>query len=133
MWWCVSRARQGATRADGSAIGLAALAACDDLDDHVGATYADLVYASLHTAARAALESLMSLVNYTYQSDFARKYERQGIEKGVRSTLRKQLASKFGDLPEDIAATLDAGSLEQLEVWIERVLNARTLDEIFNG
>src|SRR5262249_7806053 len=43
--------------------------------------YYDLVYNSLHEAARRALEAMMK--GYEYQSDFAKKYVAQGLAEGL--------------------------------------------------
>jgi hypothetical protein len=60
---------------------------------------------------------------------------RQGIEKGVQrgeaTLLRKLLIQRFGHLPRDIEARIDASSPEQIDVWVDRLFQADTLDEIF--
>ncbi|MDC0748383.1 hypothetical protein [Polyangium mundeleinium] len=66
----------------GISIAVAALAAGAGLDAERAKLYADLVLFSLGEAARTALEKLMSIPNYEYQSEFARKYVQQGREEG---------------------------------------------------
>jgi hypothetical protein len=44
--------------------------------------------------------------------------------------LRRQLHKRFGELPEEIELRLNNATLAQLEVWADRVLDARTLDEV---
>src|SRR5262249_8500712 len=51
------------------------------LDDDRARFYYDLVYNSLHEAARRALEAMMK--GYEYQSDFAKKYVAQGLAEGL--------------------------------------------------
>ncbi|MDI1437268.1 hypothetical protein [Polyangium sorediatum] len=46
------------------------------------ALYMDLVLLSLNAATRSALEAVMSIKNYEYQSEFARTYFQQGLEQG---------------------------------------------------
>jgi hypothetical protein len=44
--------------------------------------------------------------------------------------LLKQLALRFGPLPEATRARVEAGSAEQLDAWAERVLTAATLHDV---
>jgi hypothetical protein len=117
------------------AIGAAALAACDRLDSPRANLYADLVYANLNEIARAALEAIMQQHNYTYQSDFAKKYvaegKKEGIELGYREVLRDQLQERFGELPADIGTRLDQADADTLRAWTRRVLTARSLADVF--
>lgn len=56
---------------------------------------------------------------------------RQGIPQGIRRALLSQLRLKFGDVPADVTARVEAGEVAALERWTERVLTATTLDDIF--
>lgn len=116
-------------------IGVAALAACDCLDNQRGRLYADLVFDSLSPAACQALGHLMDISKYEYQSDFARKYvaegRRQGQLEGQRELLREQLEVRFGVLPEDVRGRLESGTSEQFACWARRILTAGTLQEVF--
>jgi hypothetical protein len=109
------------------AIGAAALAACDPLDNPHSSLYADLIFANLHEIARAALEAIMQQHNYTYQSDFARKY----VAEGARNVLQAQLKQRFGELPADVAIKLDEADADTLGAWSLRVLTAGSLAEVF--
>src|SRR3954453_5867144 len=64
----------------GATIASAVLPAIRGLDDDRARFYYDLVYNSLHEAARRALEAMMK--GYEYQSDFAKKYVAQGRSEG---------------------------------------------------
>jgi hypothetical protein len=116
-------------------IGAAALAACDRLDSAQARLYADLIYSNLNEIARAALEALMQQHNYTYQSDFAKKYvaegRKEGIELGYRAMLRTQLEQRFGELPADAIARLDQADSDTLDAWARRVLTAGSLADVF--
>jgi hypothetical protein len=122
-------------------IGAAALAACDRLDSAQARLYADLIYSNLNEIARAALESLMQQHNYTYQSDFAKKYfsqgieegKKEGIELGYREVLRDQLQQRFGELPADVMARLDEAEADTLRAWARRVLTAGSLADVFTA
>ncbi|HWN68825.1 MAG TPA: hypothetical protein VNM90_14405 [Haliangium sp.] len=113
------------------AIGAAALAACDRLDSSQASLYADLVYTNLNEIARAALEALMQQHNYTYQSDFAKKYVAEGTKLGYRAVLRTQLQQRFGELPADAIARLEEADADTLDVWARRVLTATSLADVF--
>jgi hypothetical protein len=120
-------------------IALAALAACEPLDNTRGRLYADLIVGSLDKAARAALERLMQQNNYTYLSDFARKYvaegrnegRKEGIEEGYQAVLRKQLQQRFGALPPEVMSRLEEADADTLDEWAGRVLSATSLDDVF--
>jgi hypothetical protein len=57
-------------------------------------------------------------------------YEERGIIKGKRDALLKLLRFKFGDLPEAVAAKVQAIDTEAaLDELFERVLGADTLDD----
>ncbi|UXE59077.1 MAG: DUF4351 domain-containing protein [Woronichinia naegeliana WA131] len=56
----------------------------------------------------------------------------QGIEQGEMMLLRRMLAKRFGDLPEAIEIRLSQASIADLELWSDRLLDAKTLAEVFN-
>jgi predicted transposase YdaD len=55
----------------------------------------------------------------------------EGRVEGGRRTLLRQLAAKFGDVPEEITARVQAASETEVEAWTLRILTASTLDEVF--
>jgi hypothetical protein len=58
-------------------------------------------------------------------------YEERGIIKGKRDALLKQLRFKFGDVPEAVAAKVQAIDTEAaLDALLERVLQATTLADM---
>ena len=57
--------------------------------------------------------------------------ERKGLVKGKRDTLLKQLAVRFGALPEAVAARVRVADVAQLDRWAEGVLTAPALDALF--
>lgn len=63
--------------------------------------------------------------------------ERIGIKKGLRQgesrLLRRLLIQRFGELPDWAEARLQEAALEQLETWSDRVLEAGTLEEVFDS
>ncbi len=56
----------------------------------------------------------------------------QGIEKGERSLLYRQLTRRFGQLDQQTEARLQAATAADLERWADNILDAQTLDEVFS-
>ncbi|MEO5350607.1 MAG: DUF4351 domain-containing protein [Magnetococcus sp. YQC-3] len=65
--------------------------------------------------------------------------ERFGIEKGKlegrlegqAAMLTRQLQRRFGQLPDPVKAKVTQAKLEQIENWSERILDAKSLDDVF--
>ena len=60
---------------------------------------------------------------------------RQGIEQGIeliRQVVSRQLTTRFGPLPDHAVTRLHRASQAELLSWADRVLTARTLDEVFS-
>jgi flagellar biosynthesis/type III secretory pathway protein FliH len=120
-------------------IALAALAAAHDLDRDRGTLYPDFVYALLGRAACAALEEIMA-ARYEYQSDFARKYFSEGLEKGMAkgqaqgkadALLKLLQLKRFTLTEEQRQRVLECGDEAVLDGWMARVLDARALADVF--
>lgn len=54
----------------------------------------------------------------------------EGLQEGQRGMLLRQLRKKFGALPNEAEARVHAASIEQIELWAERVITATTLAEV---
>lgn len=65
--------------------------------------------------------------------------ERHGVEKGMRQgmqqgkaiLLERLLTKRFGPLSESVRTRLSNASVEELDRWAERVLDAPTLDAVW--
>ncbi|MEJ1963403.1 MAG: Rpn family recombination-promoting nuclease/putative transposase [Gammaproteobacteria bacterium] len=57
----------------------------------------------------------------------------EGLQKGEAIVLTRILRKRFGELPVSFSARLRSALPEQLESWAERLLDAGSLDEIFDG
>lgn len=57
----------------------------------------------------------------------------EGRMEGQSELLQRQLRKRFGEVAdrEDVLTRLKQASCEQLDLWAERILDARTLEEIF--
>ena len=67
--------------------------------------------------------------------DWSKKWkaegEQIGIAKGESLLLRKQLVKRWGALPEWVEQKLTQASNEQLETWAENILDAESLEALF--
>lgn len=70
-----------------------------------------------------------------YVSSFERIARKRGMEQGISrgqaTLLGRQLARRFGTLPEWAEARLKEAEPAQLEAWALRVLEAASLEEVF--
>ena len=61
----------------------------------------------------------------------------QDLEKGLRqgeaNVVIRQLTRRFGPLPQATQDHLKQATTEQLELWADRVLEAKTLESIFDS
>ena len=59
----------------------------------------------------------------------------EGREEGERaalaSTLTRLIRLRFRDIPAETVARIEAASKSELNGWIERILTAETLDDLF--
>jgi hypothetical protein len=106
-------------------VAVAALAASVGLDSDKQAVYADFVLMSLNTAARAVLEAQMTIPNYQYRSDFAKRYYKQGKDEGrLEPVLHLYERRLCRSLTQQERATL----VEQMEVQGVEKLTDLALD-----
>lgn len=56
---------------------------------------------------------------------------REGLQEGQALALRRLLTRRFGALPEDLGARIQGARPEDLEAWLDRALEAVSLEEIF--
>ncbi|UQA61707.1 Rpn family recombination-promoting nuclease/putative transposase [Polyangium aurulentum] len=65
------------------------------------------------------------------RKDGIAKGQLEGVAKGQRQTLLKLLQRKFGPLPEPITARVNAAGTDDLDRWLDLILTAPTLDDVF--
>ena len=76
-----------------------------------------------------------------YLASFERKAQQIGMEKGMEKGISKGQArlltrliqQRFGVLPPDLEARLQAAAPEQLETWALRLLTAGSLEDVFGA
>ncbi len=85
-------------------------------------------------------EKMLSQVELTRLPSYRLGIEQgieQGIERGSRQEalqmLERLLARRFGPLDEAVCARLRQASRETLERWAERLFDAQSIDDVFDG
>ena len=68
----------------------------------------------------------------TTMTGFAQRYRDEGRQEGERRVLERQLQRRFGALSAKNTERLTEASMEDLETWAENVLDAQTLDDVFD-
>lgn len=64
---------------------------------------------------------------------------KQGLEKGVmqglglgqRNTLKRQIQRRFGNLSDTYVAKIEQASDDQIQAWLDNVLDAQSIDQVF--
>ena len=56
----------------------------------------------------------------------------QGRVEGERTALERLLRRRFGRLSPEVDERLGAASADELEAWADNVLDAETLEDVFN-
>ena len=91
---------------------------------------------SLGEAAREALKT-MATQKYEFQSDFARHYialgEAQGEARGRAALILRQLIARFGRVEPQIDDRIQQASVAELDAIGERLLTARTLQDVLGS
>ena len=66
-----------------------------------------------------------------WKENYRQEGRQEGWQEGALHLLIRQLEMKFGKLPADIEAKLKQADEEQIFLWSERILTAKTLAEMF--
>ncbi|MDQ3033213.1 MAG: DUF4351 domain-containing protein [Myxococcota bacterium] len=113
----------------GETIARAALVGAAALDDEKYRLYTDRILAALAPIVSSKLEDEMKAGAIEYESRLFRDLIAKGREEGERAVLERQLAKRFGPLPEWARHKLAGARADLLERWAERVLDAPTMEE----
>ncbi len=109
-------------------------------DANRAAVYYDLVTGRLDAAALKALERMMGLENYRFQSEFARKYfglgkaegHVEGEAEGQAKAMLTVLDARGWTVPDDRRAEILAcADPERLATWLRRAVTADRLEDVF--
>jgi hypothetical protein len=63
--------------------------------------------------------------------EWAQAYKAEGKAEGEALALQKLLKKRFGAVPAEVLGKISAASLEQIDAWLDQVLDARSLDDLF--
>ena len=55
----------------------------------------------------------------------------QGVQQGQAKVLSRQLASRFGALPDWAQHKLDNATASDLDAWVDAVLSAKSMEDVF--
>jgi predicted transposase/invertase (TIGR01784 family) len=91
----------------------------DVLQSHIG-----------HEASEVVMTTAERLIQEGHQRGRAEGLA-EGLTKGQATVLVRLLTLKFGPLPDDLQARIASAPIEELDRWVERVLAARTLRDVF--
>lgn len=97
--------------------------------------------AELEQRLRYNVELLEEECNMRYVTSFERLARQEGMQQGMqqgrqeeaRLLLTKLLTRRFGSLPSELADRVGQADSELLELWIENLLDASSLAEVFSG
>jgi hypothetical protein len=106
-------------------IASAAIVASAALDGERAWQYLDLLLLSLSENAPEAFEVTMSSQKYQYRSEFVLR--QFGYAKA--EVILRQLTLKFGLLPDEIQTRVRGAQAAELDLLVERILTAQTLEE----
>ena len=123
-------------------------ATADEIDDLVGALIeqlSEVADESLRRAFAVWLERVIPIRFPFYKAiSTLRLWEKPGMlaetvqrwawesrQEGLSQMVSRQLRKRFGSLPDDVQAQVRGADPEQLQVWGEELLDARTLRELF--
>ena len=65
-----------------------------------------------------------------YEQNLRNEARKEGLQEGERVLLLRQLRARFGELPANAVARIEAAQAAELERWGERVIGAQTLTEV---
>lgn len=67
----------------------------------------------------------------SFLNEARREGRQEGRQQGIERTLRKLITLKFGEIPESASKRLEQATDEQLDAWVEQILSANSLDDLF--
>jgi hypothetical protein len=73
-----------------------------------------------------------------YKTIYQRKFE-EGIETGIeqgqlsaeRKTLQRQISKRFGEITTYFQKRIETAEPSQLERWLDNILDAETIEQVF--
>lgn len=78
-------------------------------------------------------KELMSIAAREWQAEWRAEGKAEGKVEGRREVLLRVLGRRFGRVPESIRARVFAGGVPDLDAWLDRAIEAVTLDGVFGS
>ena len=66
-----------------------------------------------------------------YEAQGMKKGMQQGMQQGEMLALQKLITKRFGVIPASVLSVIAGASSVQIELWLDRVLDAHSLDDLF--
>ena len=63
--------------------------------------------------------------------EWALGYEAKGMQRGEALALQKLLSKRFGAMPSEVLTKIAGASPEQVDAWLDQVLEAKRLEDLF--
>ena len=63
--------------------------------------------------------------------EWALEYKAEGVQKGEMLSLQKLLTKRFGSIPTHITAQIANATLQDIELWFDRAIDANQLTDVF--
>ena len=76
-------------------------------------------------------EEMLSIAAREWKAEGLAEGMAKGRAEGRADILLRQLGRKFRDVPNTVVSRVRAASIDQLDDWSDRILDAKTLDEVF--
>jgi hypothetical protein len=102
----------------------------------------DLTVEQLRDVVQRAIGTGDDMIKFTSTADRLRQEgqakgealgEARGEARGRIKTVLRLLDRRFGTLPDEVVQRVEAATLVDLDVWTDRILDAKTLDEVFTA
>jgi len=70
---------------------------------------------------------------YEWKQEGIEQGREEGMQKGEAGILLRLMRMKFGDLDTETLVRIESADADQLLIWSEHILSAKTVEEIFRG
>ena len=67
-----------------------------------------------------------------WEKELMEKGRQEGQQESLRKLLSRRLEKRFGEMPASVCTRLSTASLDELESWIEGLLDATSLDDVID-
>lgn len=79
------------------------------------------------------VQSMLAERVKTWTEEWKRQGWQEGRQEAEQTMLKRQLIKRFGPLPDWSEQRLSQADTDQLELWIDRILDAPTLEAVFDA